>query len=209
MGGGFFLRCMGYPGLYGADGRPYKLKVRKHLALLVYLALEDHAQRRRDTLVELLWSGAPPECGRHSLSMALSVLRGILGAGAIRATSAHVRLERGVVTLDLEQVERGEVLGDAVTPPLEVDGFLADFDIEDAPGFMHWRDRQQARLLPMLQAGLLTLADQARRPPPPGPAARATWRGLWRWPTGSSPSTRSPKRGSGPGWRRSRCRARI
>src|ERR1051325_2755004 len=139
MGGGFFLRCMGYPGLYGADRRPYKLKVRKHLALLVYLALEDHAQRRRDTLVELLWSGAPPECGRHSLSMALSVLRGILGAGAIRATSAHVRLERGAVTLDLEQVERGEVLGDAVTPPLEVDGFLADFDIEDAPGLMHWR----------------------------------------------------------------------
>jgi DNA-binding SARP family transcriptional activator/tetratricopeptide (TPR) repeat protein len=163
MGGGFFLRCMGYPGLYGADGRPYKLKVRKHLALLVYLALEDHAQRRRDTLVELLWSGAAPECGRHSLSMALSVLRGVLGAGAIRATSAHVRLERGAVTLDLEQVERGEVLGDAVTPPLEVDGFLADFDIEDAPGFMHWRDRQQAHLLPMLQAGLLTLADQARR----------------------------------------------
>src|ERR1041384_112641 len=86
MGGGFFLRCMGYPGLYGADGRPYKLKVRKHLALLVYLALEDHAQRRRDTLVELLWSGAAPECGRHSLSMALSVLRGVLGAGAGRVS---------------------------------------------------------------------------------------------------------------------------
>src|ERR1051326_8089795 len=153
MGGGFFLRCMGYPGLYGADGRPYKLKVRKHLALLVYLALEDHAQRRRDTLVELLWSGAAPECGRHSLSMALSVLRGVLGAGAIRATSAHVRLARGA----------GEARGAAVPRPLEVDGFLADFDIEDAPGFMHWRDRQQAHLLPMLQAGLLTLADQARR----------------------------------------------
>ena len=163
MGGGFSLKCMGYPGLRGPDGRPHKLKVRKHLALLVHLALEDHGARRRDALVDLLWSGAPPECGRHSLSMALSVLRGVLGAGAIRATSAHVRLEPGLVTLDLELLERGEVLGDAVTPPLEVDGFLADFDIEDAPGFMHWRDRQQARLLPMLQAGLLTLADQARR----------------------------------------------
>src|SRR5260221_5850331 len=163
MGGSFFLKCMGYPGLRGPDERPCKLKVRKHLALLVYLALEEHSAHRRDALAELFWTGAPSEHARHSLSMGLSVLRGMLGAGAIRATSAHVRLEPGVVTLDLELLERGAILGDAVTPPLAADGFLADFDILDAPGFMHWRDRQQAPLLPMIQALLVTLVDEARR----------------------------------------------
>src|ERR1043166_5482619 len=163
MGGSFFLDCMGYPGLRGADGRPYKLKVRKHLALLVYLAMEEYGAQRRDALVELLWSGAPPECGRHSLSMALSVLRGILGAGAIRATSAHVRLEPGLVTLDLQLLERGEVLGDAVTPPLEGAAFPADLNSEAARVFMHGRARQQAPPPPMLRAGLLPLADQPRR----------------------------------------------
>ena len=163
MGGSCFLKCMGYPGLYGPDGHSYKLKVRKHLALLVYLAVEERSAQRRDALVELFWSGASPEGGRHSLSTALSVLRGLLGSGVLRADATHVRLARGAVTLDLDRLEQGELLGDAVTPPLEVDGFLLDFDILDAPAFMRWRDHQHELLLPVIQSGLLTLADHARR----------------------------------------------
>ena len=163
MAGTLFLKCMGLPGLSGLDGRPYRLKVRKHLALLIYFAVEQRLGHRRDALAELFWSGAPPECARHSLSTALTVLRGLLGPGAISSNATHARLEPGTVTLDLDLLIRGEILGDVVTPPLEVDGFLLDFDILDAPAFMHWRDRQQAVFLPMIRTGLLSLADHARR----------------------------------------------
>src|SRR5262249_13545790 len=53
--------------------------------------------------------------------------------------------------------------GGEVMPELEVDAFLRDFLIEDAPAFQHWRDRRNAQLLPMLQSAIMVLTDQARR----------------------------------------------
>lgn len=163
MGAGPFLKTLGFPELREADGRPIKLKVRKHLALLIYLAVDYRGTHRREELVELFWSRVEPERGRHSLSVALSVLRAAIGADAIRSTNSHVNLVRTALTVDLDLLGRGEILGNGHCTPIEVDRFLLAFDIDDAPAFQHWRDRQFTQLLPTIQTGLLSLIDHARR----------------------------------------------
>ena len=76
----FQLRCLGEPVLIGPDGQPIRFKVRKHLALLVYLAVESRARHRREHLAELLWANLPEAEGRHSLATALSMLRAVMCA---------------------------------------------------------------------------------------------------------------------------------
>jgi DNA-binding SARP family transcriptional activator len=163
MGDTWYLKLMGFPELRRPDGRPVKLKVRKHLALLVYLVLDERERYPRDQLADFLWPEAPDGNSRHSLSMAFSVLRGLFGADSIRGNHVEVEFRRPGLILDLDRLERGEVLGSETEQPLEVDRFLRGFDIEDAPAFQHWCDRRNAQLLPLLQAGILTLVDQARR----------------------------------------------
>jgi DNA-binding SARP family transcriptional activator len=159
----YHLKLLGFPELRRPDGRPVKLKVRKHLALLIYLVVDAREQYYRDELAELLWPEVPEENSRHSLSMAFSVLRSLFGPTCVQGNHAVVRFAVSGLSLDLEQLERGDILGSETCPPLEVDGFLRDFHIEDAPAFQHWRDRRNAQLLPMMQAGILMLIDQARR----------------------------------------------
>ena len=157
-----YLKTMGYPELRTPDGRMVRLKVRKHLALLVYFAVDGRSYHRREKLVDLLWGGVPVANGRHSLSMALTVLRSVLGPEAIRSSTLQVKVLPGAVTTDLDRLHSGNVdAGDGT--PLEVAGFLQEFEIADAPAFQDWRDRQQAQLLPSIQSGLLGLIDQARR----------------------------------------------
>src|SRR6478609_9189643 len=44
------LRCLGEPVLSGPDGEPIRFKVRKHLALLVFLAVEARSRHDLDRL---------------------------------------------------------------------------------------------------------------------------------------------------------------
>ncbi len=57
--------------------------------------------------------------------------------------------------MDLDRLEAGDVLGTEVTGPLEVAAFLDGFDIVDSSEFTHWKDRQQARLLPAIKDALV------------------------------------------------------
>src|SRR6185503_3167385 len=109
------------------------------------------------------WSGVPVSNGRHSLSMALTVLRSILGPEAIRSSTLQVKVLPGAVALDLDRLHTGRVDANGDQPALEVAGFLQEFEIADAPAFQDWRDRQHTQLLPSIQAGLLGMIDQARR----------------------------------------------
>ena len=162
MADSLYLKVMGTPGLFWPDGRPVKLKVRKHLALFTYLSLEARSTYRRDELVELLWPARTAK-GSQSLSMAFSVFRGFFGPDCVRGNHAIVQFAPPPVLLDLQQLQRGEILGTEIEPPLEVDGVLRDFEIDGAPGFQHWRDRKQAEFFPDVKAGILTFIDQARR----------------------------------------------
>ena len=156
------LRCLGEPGLFTLGGRLIKLRTRKQLALLCYLAME-HRPHTRDALTELLWPKAPQGEGRHSLATAMSGLRGKLGKESFEATGDRIRLRPGVVSLDVDRLLKGEVLGTEFEEPLDVDGFLQAFEISDAPPFSHWRDGEHARLLPNVRDALVILIDHCRR----------------------------------------------
>jgi DNA-binding SARP family transcriptional activator/type II secretory pathway predicted ATPase ExeA/tetratricopeptide (TPR) repeat protein len=157
-----YLRCLGHPVLFAATGEPIRFRTRKHLALLVYLAVEARSHRR-DRLAELLWPKVSASEARHSLATALSTLRPRLGFEGLESGRDHVRLAPGRVVLDLERLHSGDVLGSEVTGSLEVSGFLEGFDITDSAEFTHWKDRQQARLLPVIKDALLILIDRCRR----------------------------------------------
>lgn len=157
-----YLRCLGQPSLFAATGEPIRFRTRKHLALLVYLAVENRAHQR-DRLAEFLWPKVSVTEARHSLATALSVLRPRVGLDALETTRDQVRLLPGSMRLDLDRLELGDVLGTEVIEPLEVAAFLEGFDIPDSPEFTHWKDGIQARLLPIIKDALLVLIDRCRR----------------------------------------------
>ena len=157
-----FLRCLGQPALIAPNGDPVRFRTRKHLALLVYLAVENRSHRR-DRLGEFLWPKVSVAEARHSLATALSVLRPRVGLDALETTRDQVRLLPGSIRLDLDRLEAGDVLGTEVTSPLEVAAFLDGFEITDSQEFTHWKDRIQARLLPIIKDALLVLMDRCRR----------------------------------------------
>jgi DNA-binding SARP family transcriptional activator len=159
----FWLQTLGVPRLFVAEGRELRVRTRKHLGLLVYLAVEPGHAARREFLIDLLWPKSTLSHGRQSLSTAVSALRVRLGRDTIESDRGRVRLRRERFQLDLERLEAGDILGRGDTPPLEVAGFLAGYEMEDAPEFQLWRDRQQARLLPAIERALVILADHARR----------------------------------------------
>lgn len=154
------LTCLGHPELRGPDGDPLRFRTRKHLALLIYLALHPGQPHRRDRLATLLWADADMEEARHSLATALSVLRGRLGADAIDASRDTVSLLTGRVLTDLPALD-ADALDDPDLAPLGP--FLDEFDLSDAADFQRWRDGTQARLLPALCACLVRRIDRCRR----------------------------------------------
>ncbi len=158
----FYLNCLGTPTLRNFRDEPVQIRVRKHLALLILLAAQG-ARWRRDTLIGLLWPGVPPFQGRQSLATALSALRRALGPGVIEATREHVQLAAGTVSTDLDWLDRGELDATADHPALELDGFLAGFELSECPEFQAWRDRQHARWLPRIHEGLHQQIEKARR----------------------------------------------
>lgn len=158
-----YLRCLGQPALFAANGEPIRFRTKKHLALLVFLAVESRRAHRRDRLAEFLWPDAPLAEARHSLATALSVLRPRLGVEALDTTRDHVALLVGRVSLDLDRLIAGDVLGEETSGPLEVAAFLEGFEIPGAREFGLWKDRQQARLLPAIKDALVVLIDRCRR----------------------------------------------
>ena len=159
----FQLRCLGEPVLLGPDGQPVRFKVRKHLALLVYLAVESGSRHRREHLAELLWPNLPDAEGRHSLATALSTLRARFGRDVVEAGRDDLRWSHTRLDVDLDRLAAGNVLGDEYTTPLDVAGFLDGFEVPGAAEFMLWRERQRARWLPLVRDALVVLMDRCRR----------------------------------------------
>jgi DNA-binding SARP family transcriptional activator/tetratricopeptide (TPR) repeat protein len=157
-----YLRCLGQPVLLAPSGEPVRFRTKKHLALLIYIAVEARSHRR-DRLAELLWPRSTVAEARHSLATALSTLRPRLGPDGLESSRDHVHLASGRVTLDLERLEQGDILGNEFSGLLDVGAFLDGFDIPDSAEFSHWKDGQQARLLPLIKDGLVVLIDRCRR----------------------------------------------
>ena len=152
----FHLRLVGPPELRSDTDRPVALRTRKQLALLVVLALE--AQRRpisRERLVDLLWPDSDRARARHSLSQALTSVRGVLGPDAIERRGAGIRLATRVRT-DLD---------DPVAVPIEHLGpglMLEGFDHLAGAEYSHWVDGARARIRRGLRAALSSQIRECR-----------------------------------------------
>ncbi|MEZ4456261.1 MAG: AAA family ATPase [Gemmatimonadales bacterium] len=133
------------------------------MALLVYLAVDQRQSHERSTLVELLWPRAAPDRGRHSCATALSLLRGLFGRNAIVTSGQSTRFAPANLQIDLDRLEKGDIVGPEGDASIDVDGFLRGFDIDDAPEFSLWKEREQTRRQPSIHAAILTLIDHGRR----------------------------------------------
>ncbi len=158
-----YLRCLGQPALFAPTGELIRFRTRKHLALLVYLAVEPRRAHPRDRLAELLWPAGSRAEARHSLATALSALRPRVGPGVLETDRDRVTLLPHSLALDIDRLTEGDILGSEVTGPLEVAAFLDGFDIPESGEFGLWKDRQQARLLPTIKDALIVLIDRSRR----------------------------------------------
>ncbi len=145
----FRLRTLGRLTLTVVDGESESLaEIRpRHLAVLTVIALSARPLSR-DALVGMFWGGEDETRARHSLSNALSGLRGVLGAEAITARRDHIALaEDARVEVDTFQfaaaVESGD---DARAVALYGGRFLDAVHVPDAPEFDDWASRERAKL---------------------------------------------------------------
>ena len=157
----FYLTVLGPPELRGPNGDPIRFRTRKHLALLVFLAVEKSFPHRRDRLASLLWPKVGIDEGRHSLATGLSVLRSRLGADAFESGRDTVRLIHGRVVTDLLALEAG--IDSKPTAPLPR-LFLEDFEAGEVPEFQMWCDARRAENMPRIEAAFIArIADCRRR----------------------------------------------
>ena len=139
------LRLLGPPDLT-VDGQPAPPEVlwRKHLALLVYLALSPRRGRTRDHLVGLLWGDKSEGPARHSLREAVRVLRQALGAEALVTEGQRIRLGEIDLQLDTEAFDTcvaQRAWGDAVA--LIAGDLLEGFGVPGASEFEDWLTAQR------------------------------------------------------------------
>lgn len=144
------IRCFGPPVLrVGGAEPPPDVQWRKHLALLVYLALSPDRTRSREHLLGLLWPEKEESRARHSLNEAIRRLRAGLGADRLRSHGDAVTLASENLSIDTE---------DPVPPARE---FLEGLVIEDAPEFEHWVSVQRQRFRERAMDALLERGEAA------------------------------------------------
>ena len=99
------IQSLGGIGLQGPDGRPIRLRSRKHVGLLLYLAMSGRRMFTRDHLTSLFWTSSP-ERARHSLSQAAYDLRSHLQGALIRGSGEQLALEGRNLEFDALEFER-------------------------------------------------------------------------------------------------------
>src|SRR5438105_4132912 len=149
------LHCLGGPALLTAAGEQVRFRTRKHLALLVRLALEPGKRFTRDYLADLLWPDSPPKHANHSLAQGLSVIKAKIAREAVAIQRATVGLAPGWIDADVNHLSDGNA---QVSGP-----FLDGFEIPAARPFEEWKDEYRARLVPQMRDCLVRQMDAARR----------------------------------------------
>lgn len=162
------------------DDNPLSLRLRKEVALLTYLAVEQQHPHSRGTLVGLLWPDLPEEAARNNLRVALANLRRALGdtAGAYILADRHcVQFNRtGAYRLDVARfrdllsnvaghrhdngVERCELCLARLREASELYGgeLLAGFSLPGRGAFDEWANVRRGQLHQEALGALETLA---------------------------------------------------
>ena len=145
----FRLITLGRLTLVGTGGEEDASLARRRLKLAV-LAVLALARRPvpRDTLLGLFWAEHDEGRARHSLSNALSSLRGALGDRSITTRDADVALDSSA-PLDVDAIEFAEAVESRdFSRAVELyDGpFLEGFHVDESPAFDQWASRERRRL---------------------------------------------------------------
>ena len=156
------LQCFGVPTarLAGAPAPPEVLR-RKHLALLVYLALSPNRRRTRAHLVGVLWPETGDARARHSLNEAIRRLRAHVGESRLASAGDSIELRDDALEVDALRfdalLERSPV--DAAR--LVAGDFLEGFAVEGAPAFEEWVAQERDRYRARATAALVATGEQA------------------------------------------------
>lgn len=145
------IRCFGPPEVR-VDGGPAPADVmwRKHLALLVYLALSPSRTRSRDHLLGLLWPDKDDRRARHSLNEAVRRLRQGLGRDRIRTDGDTVALDGTDLVVDATPGDLGEGRP-----------FLEGLSLADAPAFDQWLEAERTRQAARMVESLVSAGERA------------------------------------------------
>jgi len=155
------VRLLGPP-LVDVDGRPLAVDTRKAIALLAYLAVENHAVRR-DTLAARLWPNGDSTRARAALRRTLSALRAGLDDGRLDLAGDAVTLRTAGIDLDVTRFRSLAASGSLddlrAAVRLHRGPFLDGFGLRDAPDFDDWQQLVGDELRRELAAALERLAD--------------------------------------------------
>ncbi|MCZ6916854.1 MAG: AAA family ATPase [Gemmatimonadetes bacterium] len=150
----------------GGEPAPGEVEWRKHLALLVYLALSPDHTHTRSQLIGMLWPETTEAKARHSLNEAVRRLRGSLGAERLQSTRAGENLTLAAAGLRVDALEFDAVADTDPDRAVELlrGDFFEGFSLNDAQAFDAWlsdrRDHYRARGVELLlEAAEQALAD--------------------------------------------------
>ncbi|MDX1673613.1 MAG: BTAD domain-containing putative transcriptional regulator [Longimicrobiales bacterium] len=174
------LRLLGPPEVT-VDGEepPRALLWRKHLGLLVYLALAPDRRAGREQLAGLFWGDKPDEAARQSLAEGLRILRRSTDDGVEDAGAGFVRLADGAVETDTDAfaalAEEGEVRAAADLVRGEL---MEGFALPDAWEFEEWLANRRREWRTRAEEALLASGEEALAEGRPDAAHRLSQRAL-------------------------------
>src|SRR6267143_2194741 len=158
------LRTLGELGLQGSDRRELCgiLAQPKRLALLIYLAVSTHWQRR-DSVVALFWPDLDTDHARGALRQALRFIRRELGDGVLNGrTEEELGCLEGTLWCDAAAFERACELGRLAEALLLYRGDFLDgcFVSGASPEFDYWVEAKRARLKNLAVEAARTFAER-------------------------------------------------
>ncbi len=156
------LICFGAPTAL-VDGSPAEPEVRwrRHLALLIYLALSPNRSRSREHVLGLLWPEKEEEKARHSLNEALRRLRRCLGENRLVSHGDSLTLHSNALDVDVERFQQLVESDESRAIEILKGDFLEGFTVDDAPGFEDWASGQRGRFRTIGSALLVGLGERA------------------------------------------------
>ena len=156
------LQCFGVPGArLGGSPAPPELLRRKHLALLVYLALSPQHRRTRAHLVGVLWPETGEAQARHSLNEAVRRLRTHVGEARLASDGDAIVLREEGLEVDALRFETLVEQRPADAARLVPGDFLEGFTVDGAPAFEEWAALERERYRTRASAALVALGEQA------------------------------------------------
>lgn len=155
------LVCLGPP-TARLDGRepPREVLWKKHLALLIYLALSPGRRRAREHLLTLFWGEHADERARRNLNEAVLRLRKALGDGRLRNEGDALVMDDAALDVDaLQLVVLAETDPERATA-LAASEFLEGFHVDDARDFDDWASAERRRFHALAARALVAAAER-------------------------------------------------